>query len=398
MYRTSRLCSLAAPLLLCCLASCFKEPPIYTAQTEITPDGTVIKTPRLISVAQLHREAAAPGPRVHVEGDVHDFGRLDPLTSHEHSFVIRNVGDGPLELTEGPTTCKCTMARLNNRTLAPGEMTTVAVRFNTGRDLEYNHSATIYTNDPRQKVVQLKIKGEVEALLRCEPPELVFSRIEPGQTASASTLVLSQVWDDLELTEVTPARPGITCTWEDASPEDLQALHATSAKRLTVTLPDDLEEGYLSVPVQIVARCRGCENPTEADCELHIQAKVLRRLCVYGPDVDVKGTILMGRITQGQGASLKLLLKLRDPEKNLIVRQIKTNPDFLQVRVEPHEIDQQADVGLYDLYIDLPKDAPTFRLAPNKLGLIRMEFDHPRVGHLELPVDLIVAPREAEEY
>jgi hypothetical protein len=66
--------------------------------------------------------------------------------------------------------------------------------------------------------------------------------------------------------------------------------------------------------------------------------------------------------------------------------------------VEPYEQNDQKEVGLYHLYIDLPKDAPTFRLDPDKRGLIRIQFDHPRVPVLEMPVDLIVAPREAEEF
>ena len=380
------------------LASCFQDPDIYTAHTEVTAEGRVVKTPRLVSVKQLRREAAAPGPRVHVEGAAHDFGRLDPLTTHQHAFVIRNVGDAVLELSEGPTSCKCTLASLTHHSVAPGEKTTAVVHWNTGRDREYSHSATIYTNDPRNKVIQLKIKGEVQVLLRCEPEELVFSRLDPGETASATTLVYSQVWKQLDVSEITPSRPGVTYTLDEATPEETQTLGATSARRLTVTVPDDLGEGYFTIPVHILARGGNNPDATDADCELTLQGKVLRRLCVYGPDIDVAGTIMMGRIMQGEGASLKLLLKIRDVQKTLPVRKIETVPESLQVRVEPYEQNDQQDAGLYHLYVDLPKDAPTFRLPPDKLGLIRIQFDHPRAASLKLPVDLIVAPREAHGF
>ena len=42
----------------------------------------------------------------------------------------------PLELAEGPTTCKCTLARLPQHTVSPGDKVAVSVRWNTGHDLE----------------------------------------------------------------------------------------------------------------------------------------------------------------------------------------------------------------------------------------------------------------------
>ena len=119
------------------LASCFNNADVYTVQTKVTAEGKIIQTPRLVSVAKLRQEAEAPGPKAVADATVHDFGRLNPLTTHQHSFVIRNVGDAPLELTEGPTTCKCTLAKLAQHTVLPGDKVAVSVRWNTGRDLEY---------------------------------------------------------------------------------------------------------------------------------------------------------------------------------------------------------------------------------------------------------------------
>ena len=49
------------------------------------------------------------------------------------------------------------------------------------------------------------------------------------------------------------------------------------------------------MPVQIAAA--GHETAqAEADCELAVQGKVLRRLSVYGPDIDVNGTVMLGRV------------------------------------------------------------------------------------------------------
>ncbi len=87
-------------------------------------------------------------------------------------------------------------------------------------------------------------------------------------------------------------------------------------------------------------------------------------------------------------------MKLRDTERNLPVKHVESTPSFLHVWVEPYKTDDSKELGLYYLHVEVPKDAPTFRLPPDQRGMIRIEFDHPRVTKLELPVDLIVTPRD----
>jgi hypothetical protein len=367
---------------------------VYTVQTQLTPEGDVIRTPQLTSVTNLRRQQTEDGPRVHVDHTVHDFGRLDPLTTHEHTFVIRNRGERPLELTEGPTTCKCTLASLPQRVIPPGGKAGVVVQWNTGRDLDYDHSATIYTNDPRRKVIELEIKGTVAALFRCVPERLVFTRIAPGESATSTAIVYSQVWEDMELEPIVSDLDGLGCTIEEVDAGDKQALDARAARQLRITLPSTLPEGYFLTSLRLRGRPAGGAEDQAAECELTIDGKVIRRLSVYGPEVDVHGRVDLGRLRQGQAAHVRLLLKLRDAERTLPVERIEVTPSFLHVRIEPYKVDGPGDLGLYYLHIEVPTDAPTFRLPPDQHGSLRVEFDHPRVPQLELPLDLIISPRE----
>jgi hypothetical protein len=329
-----------------------------------------------------------------VDSPVHDFGRLDPLTVHEHVFAIRNVGDAPLELTEGPTTCKCTLSKLHQRVVQPGEKTHVVVQWNTGRDEIYAHSATIYTNDPRNRALRLSIKGAVQTLLRCVPERLVFSRVEPGATPSATTVVYSQVWDEMELEPIEPTTPGMTCTVEELDPAEQETLRARSGRRITVTLPPDLPEGYFTSPLVVRGKPQGGPSEQSAECELPVEGKVIRRLSVYGPEIDVHGTIDLGRVRQGNTAHVRLMLKLRDPVRDLPVKHMQTKPPFLHVWIEPYQADASKELGLFYLHIEVPKSAPTFRLPPTERGAIHVEFDHPRCTTLDLPVDLVVIPKD----
>jgi hypothetical protein len=321
---------------------------------------------------------------------------MDPLTVGEHVFVIRNVGDAPLQLTAGPTTCKCTLSQVGQQAVPPGGKTLVALQWNTGRDLTYSHSATVFTNDPRNKALQLSIRGTVTALFRCTPEQLVFSRVVPGETPTASAVVYSQVWDDMELASIAPSLDGMEVTIGAVSPAETDTLQAKSARRITVKLPGDLPEGYFANPLVLRGKLAGGSPEQAADCELGIEGKVIRRLAVYGPEIDVDGTIDMGRVRQGNTRHVRLLLKLRDTERKLPVKRVESTPSFLHVWVEPYQTDasQEKELGLYYLHLEVPKDAPTFRLPPFQRGMICIEFDHPRVTELQLPLDLMVIPRD----
>ena len=206
------------------------------------------------------------------------------------------------------------------------------------------------------------------------------------------TVVYSQVWDEMELEPILPTDNGLTCTIDEIDPGQKEALRASAGRRITVTLPPDLPEGYFHAPLVLRGRPRGGSAEQSADCELAVEGKVIRRLSVYGPEIDVHGTVDLGRIRQGNTAHVRLMLKLRDPERNLTVKRIETSPSFLRVSIEPHHTSDSVELGLYYLHIEVPKDAPTFHLPPTERGLIHVEFDHPRVAALDLPVDLIVIP------
>jgi hypothetical protein len=381
-----------AILTIISLPSFSEHADVYVADVKKTADGKIVRTPTVVSVERLREKQQAARPIVRVDSTTHDFGRLDPLTLHEHVFVIRNAGDAPLELTEGPTTCKCTLARLGQDVVPPGGKVNVLMQWNTGRDTEYSHNATIYTNDPLQPSVRLTIKGTVMVRFRCEPEQLVFSRVNPGETPTASAMVYSQMWDDFEIDPIVPTLDGLRVTVSDAEASQKELVGARSARRITVQLPGDLPEGYFTSSLSLRGRPVGGTDLQGDDCTLGVEGKVIRRLAIYGDEIDVDGQIEMGRVRQGKGGEVRLLMKLRDPERNLPVTKIEATPDFVQVRVEPYQTEASRDFGLYYLHLQVPADAPLYRLPPNQTGRIRIEFDHPRVKELDLPLDLIVIP------
>ena len=82
----------AAVLAVISLPILFGRLDVYAVHSDVAADGSLVRTARLTSVTELRKQQSAPGPKAQVDSPVHDFGRLDPLTVHEHLFVIRNIG------------------------------------------------------------------------------------------------------------------------------------------------------------------------------------------------------------------------------------------------------------------------------------------------------------------
>jgi hypothetical protein len=326
-------------------------------------------------------------PRAKVHEKTFHFGIMDPLQQGVHRFTIRNEGQAPLELTPGTTTCKCTLSKLPQRVIRPGEAGEVELIWNTGRkDIFYSHSATIHTNDPLRKRIDFRIRGTVRVQLGAAPPELLFDGIEPDRPKTVGTWLYSQTWDAIDIDQITCSRDDIQWQLEPADPAEAPELEAKSLCRLTVTVPEGLPEGYL----QEVLTCVFRTGTGDADSlELALSGKVLRRLAVYGPGINHLGTLDLGLVHCGEELNRRLVLKVRDPQPELDLGEIEVTPDFVEVQVTPYEAGARA-TGLYHLDIRIPASAPQGDYRSLRAGRIKLRVGHPRIDDLELSLSFAV--------
>jgi len=104
----------------------------------------------------LQADAGQKFPRVKVDEPHHNFGRMERGREKSHKFVIRNIGDAPLTLTVGQTSCKCTLSEVESGAIPPGESTHVKIEWSAKADQgPFRQTATIHTNDPQQPDVEL---------------------------------------------------------------------------------------------------------------------------------------------------------------------------------------------------------------------------------------------------
>ncbi|HEY6564235.1 MAG TPA: DUF1573 domain-containing protein, partial [Pirellulaceae bacterium] len=176
--------------------------------------------------------------RVVVEnGAEFDFGVMEREQTRSHVFRIRNNTSQPLSLHVIEKTCKCTLERLPQDAIPPGEVAGVTLEWTAKTyDSEFRQSATLQTSDPIQGLVTLSVFGRIMQVVSADPGEIAFSNVPLGGSAQREFVVRSfeDTSLDIERWEWSDAEFGkyIDLTWSPAPvtkvpglPDPKSALH-----------------------------------------------------------------------------------------------------------------------------------------------------------------------------
>lgn len=125
-----------------------------------------VAAPGAESAAQ---EEAVAGPAMVVEKTEVDFGEVVRGNDQTHDFVLRNEGSEPLEIDRVDSSCGCTVADFD-RVIPPGESGKVSAVLETLKlNGEGTTDLTVYTNDPEQPVLGLKLHFDVVSRIAADP-------------------------------------------------------------------------------------------------------------------------------------------------------------------------------------------------------------------------------------
>jgi hypothetical protein len=172
------------------------------------------------AMASLEKDWAKTFPKVELpDGNTHDFGVMAPEEEGEHIFRIKNVGEAPLTLVIGASTCKCTIGELGDESLQPGEETEVKMSWSVKtNESSFGQSAELRTNDPTNVAIRLEITGQVVRQVQLVPEEITFGEIAAGEDVEFEVKVFN--YKDQLL------KPG-DVKFSDADVNDLASIEVT---------------------------------------------------------------------------------------------------------------------------------------------------------------------------
>jgi hypothetical protein len=118
---------------------------------------------------------------------VYDFGARPTGESLSHVFLLRNAGNRDLEIVDVRSGCSCTRTELNEKVIKPGRSTPlkVMVSLENLRGPVEQH-IVVESNDPAQRFLLLRTKGQVESAFDVKPHAVDFGKVAQGQQLEGS--------------------------------------------------------------------------------------------------------------------------------------------------------------------------------------------------------------------
>ncbi|MCS7237092.1 MAG: DUF1573 domain-containing protein [Thermoguttaceae bacterium] len=307
-------------------------------------------------------------PRAVVDNPVYDFGVLDEHAKGRHEFVIRNEGTAPLRIEQGSTTCRCTTSLVNQKTVEPGQQTTVAVEFDLkGFSGPYSQSATIFTNDPRNPRIVLSVRGKVVKAIQAIPTELVFTRVPSGQQVSAEFRLVGYRPTPLEIqgyewSDTNSAR-FFEVELRPISPSELRDQEGASGGVVgKLVLKPGLPLGTFNQKLRFRTN-----YPEAPQVELPVRGTIAAEISIVSRGWDESRSLLrLGTFKSARGFEHRFLIRVsRSLADRVAFSVAEVFPDFVQVQVEQPRPLGDAPALLVPVVLKFPKGCP----AGNYLGI-----------------------------
>ena len=347
--------------------------------------------------AQRGGTGAKLGPRIEiVNGELHDFGKMDRNSTRNHTFIIRNSGDAPLKVEKGETTCKCTVSDVKGGNLAPGEETKVVLEWTAKTEgTGFSQSAELITSDPARPKVRLLVKGLVIESVRPDRSELSFNNIPANEKATARMKIFGFREEPLEIESHDWLRPEsaefYSATIRPLADDELdKSIGATSGVELTVQLESGLPLGPLAQTIRLVS------NFDVPAVEIPIVGRVGGDITLIGPKfVSDKNILQLGLVEREVGAKVTLRALVKGQHRNDVTLTVASAEPADSLQATVGEPNREQNIVTIPLTIEVPRGAPPvshFGTAESKAGKIVLKTTHPQVEEIEIEVRFAVNP------
>lgn len=388
------------------------------------------------------------GKAVVVGKRTHNFGTMEHGGSGEHSFVLRNEGDGPLKMVarKEDHSCQCTLGSLGKEGLQPGEETTVKLTWEIKNpSSQFQHWAKVRTNDPKKPEITFRVQGLVGHRLMLTPGNQLNLGTLSEQAPTVRTVTLtSEMLDSFKITKLEPSSPFIKIESRPLDAGELKALlEDTEAERMNERMmsesramqetadpaakkapvvgheghshdkPADEDEdeplgkkapvksGYeitLSVEPKLTVG-RFHETVTiETDGEKAepivinidgVRSGPIQILATPGCGwVPSSSLLSMGRFPAAEGKKAKLLVFIDKGPEELKITDVKLDPPTLKYQFVKDQKFTGKGRDKFDLILEVPAGSPIISLAEFNRGSVVLHTNHPDATIIKLELEM----------
>ena len=116
----------------------------------------------LIALVALISFSVNAQAKISFKAETVDYGTIAKGSDGVRIFEFTNTGDTPLIISDVKSSCGCTVPKKPDGPVAPGESSTIEVKYDTKRVGPIRKTITVYSN-ANEPIKALKIKGEILA-------------------------------------------------------------------------------------------------------------------------------------------------------------------------------------------------------------------------------------------
>jgi predicted Zn-dependent protease len=169
----------------------------------------------LIQVRMLLADYAArrvalylPKPRIVIEPMEYDFGETVQGEAVKHTFVVKNLGDAPLEIVAKPS-CGC-VTPYYDKLIEPGKEGKIEAELRTmgfrGAQIK---TIQVTTNDPDNPNLTLRLTTVIRTAIEVKPSEQMALALKSDEPTVQEVEIVSNTNESLEVQEVSVNAPFI---------------------------------------------------------------------------------------------------------------------------------------------------------------------------------------------
>ena len=339
-------------------------------------------------------------PKVEIVGGTeHYFGMMQFGETMSHEFEVRNVGDGPLTLGLGKSSCTCTVGELNSSTIQPGESTKIKLTWTAKSQLrEFGQYAMVITNDTKNLEVKLTVRGQIAKSFMLEPESIQLGTVDENQVIERDFYLFSYLEQSDTIEQLSWNNESLDGKFEATSEKtevDLnefpQHQNAKHASKISLKFGPGLPIGPLKGSVQI-------QTDLGAEVELipiAVSGTVAGRMEILGgPSFEPKHNLVkLGNVKSDEGATATVILAVRGEDRDKLKIEVDSKLPEETLQVEVGEPKPSASRTTYKVKFVVPKGSPraNFPASGNgKAGIVVIKAIGENVQELPIKVRLVV--------
>jgi hypothetical protein len=330
-----------------------------------------------------------PYPKAVMAELEHNFGLMQRGDKGSHEYKFTNDGEAPLEIAVGNSTCQCTVGDLEGiQIVAPGESTMVKLSWHIKSPAaHFQHSADIHTNDPKNEIVTLTIKGVIgRDFVRNPPGEWSIGVFQREENAKTVGTVFSDT-KDFEVTAVDCSTKLLKVDFERVPPNKMGALiDSDRAEAALKAGTSPLPKGAWKITVSPAGKLPMGEIRAEIMVHTTLPEKKTATIEVSGKKegpikvtpIPQKGMryfssrqmIDAGEFAAKDGFEFKMNLIVTEGLGKPLKATWKCNPEWIEVSMK--EIFFKEKAARYELTIRIPPNAPKLVRTTNNPATVEL--------------------------